>query len=91
MNTPTYTPGPWKADSQGRGVTRLVAVPTGEWVAMLGMSHLLNPANVSLIEAAPLMFAFLAAFLDTPPGNRHNVDLELMAEEIFAAAKGGVS
>lgn len=93
MNTPDptpHSPGPWKAETQGRAVARLVSVPTGQWVAMLGMAYLLNPADVAIIEAAPLMYAVCLAFLQTPAGERHNADLELLFEEAVNAAKGGV-
>ena len=58
--TSKHTPGPWKAEVGPCGTrTGLLSETTGRPVCMLGITSALNPADVALIEQAPVMLGTL--------------------------------
>lgn len=56
----SHTPGPWKAAVAPCGTRTGLLAPSGA-VAMLGVSEVLNPADVRLIETSPDLLAELVA------------------------------
>lgn len=80
-----HTRGPWRVDDNGDG-TSCITAGRGCDVADT-RSSVDEPANASLISAAPDLLAACKAILALPPKDRGSIEVELDLEAAIAKAE----